>query len=1418
MKVKDPISIGICFTTLLFGCLYMILSYESGENNPPAYRDSFLAMGLLFIPALSFSLILLKDDCFAGRKDVRFLNNHSRQILLLSSIAFLGRLIWCGRKVSHGTKIDTGDNVFAQLLNRLTILVSFTSWLVYLFRWALTTLPRSTRSDRRRRIRNYFIVANTVVWLIVTVLFVVGEAETSKTVVDATTITQALLFVVLGIGALTFGAPMVAIMRKAGELSVRLNIAFKRFKALIILMTIVSLVRAVLWAYEPIVGEYTSSFFYPWFFYGIPEIVTTIPMLLLLPKRRDQRKDKNDNEISVVGERSSKGREPNTKSRDEDPLSLEGQKLGSKSGLSVIEEDTEAVVVAEADIQDDGKEKSVEGSTELEISTSSMAAAAAAAAAALEGDYYPPIESMSKDDNENIHVLQDDSGDGEDTVGLGLTLDDLQTNKEKKSKDKENLSVASENENEENKTVSVVAVENNEPESKLLTDMGDVELSAAHRPIDKGPNSWVASTLREVDEKLRELGIESNNNYSSSDENPENEDILYVAGKASKKNSRKTEKNDLAFNLLDTFVDVESETAEAKDKRVVDAIQRRLSQQFSNHEWQGLLLQPLVDVLWEQDTGLAGNTRDYVSGNRGSGFVEAKWFCKEISGGVLRLPLKGSGQHGEAALLTRYFDGNSGFVDYRKFVRWCEPFTRLQRGVPSVVEEIGDSKYVNSLFSAAVAGCTAEDAARRCGDRNGQVRNSEKVIGRLLSVAGVGVARRGRSDDATRKWVIDYVKSNSGGIGMDRNSAMSIVSKAYTELVYRETEKELSKLKHVISMKERRKRNNVIHSSDDSNEDLKLKNAEEEDKTIIFISGSGRKWQERARSRLSALGVPFYDATQEAGMDNTDGGGDYALREAAARRRAAVVLYVIDDSSRGCSAMIEAATEIVQGIRDVAICVEPLKNGCCDSFGAQLRAAEIRTLNRARAMLSGIASMYGITVWISERLATLEAVRLFEEYRSLSETERNDRHRRRLRFVIDRSNISLKQEENQNLIDNRKKKKKRRVSFDVDEDLEKDLDDVEELLHWTQRLNEKDIEETIGLKRPNRKRGLKKNPEEDDPDFDVSTIVDSRRLAEIALRLRTANRRLREELSSFDLNFFEDVEDLKYRYAQSLRMYRRLESKMSGPPEQRKRSKKKSSGSASDTEETKGLPHARCRWGPVQWERAVNQFRSVDLEGNGLISKRVFTDVALDILKLKLHEINEIIELLPRRRPRQRSGNLNQRGTGEWGGTLQMDALITPSEFVNYEAFVSLANILSPPMDETLGSYVGWKRGHDGDEISLVSERERKKKRKNQSVQKQQRSKSKKKSKLKSKFKSKKTKYREENERSSNRAKRNSKSLTSRLKKSKKSNQEEMERSDSSSSSSDADEMRASTKALKLRGKNFFGRKRKQRSSHNPWD
>jgi hypothetical protein len=52
--------------------------------------------------------------------------------------------------------------------------------------------------------------------------------------------------------------------------------------ALIALMTVLSLVRCILWAYEPISGEFTSDFFYPWFFYAIPELGMNVPMLLFV--------------------------------------------------------------------------------------------------------------------------------------------------------------------------------------------------------------------------------------------------------------------------------------------------------------------------------------------------------------------------------------------------------------------------------------------------------------------------------------------------------------------------------------------------------------------------------------------------------------------------------------------------------------------------------------------------------------------------------------------------------------------------------------------------------------------------------------------------------------------------------------------------------------------------------------------------------------------------------------------------------------------------------------------------------------------------------------------------------------------------------------------------------------------------------
>jgi hypothetical protein len=47
--------------------------------------------------------------------------------------------------------------------------------------------------------------------------------------------------------------------------------------------------------------------------------------------------------------------------------------------------------------------------------------------------------------------------------------------------------------------------------------------------------------------------------------------------------------------------------------------------------------------------------------------------------------------------------------------------------------------------------------------------------------------------------------------------------------------------------------------------------------------------------------------------------------------------------------------------------------------------------------------------------------------------------------------------------------------------------------------------------------------------------------AEEAGRLRAENAKLREELAAFDLDFFEEIEDLKYKYAETTRRLRQYE-------------------------------------------------------------------------------------------------------------------------------------------------------------------------------------------------------------------------------------------------------------------------------------
>ena len=56
-----------------------------------------------------------------------------------------------------------------------------------------------------------------------------------------------------------------------------------------------------------------------------------------------------------------------------------------------------------------------------------------------------------------------------------------------------------------------------------------------------------------------------------------------------------------------------------------------------------------------------------------------------------------------------------------------------------------------------------------------------------------------------------------------------------------------------------------------------------------------------------------------------------------------------------------------------------------------------------------------------------------------------------------------------------------------------------------------------------------------------STLVESERESSLVTQLQEENRRLREELSAFDLDFFEEIENLKFAHAEAVRKLRILE-------------------------------------------------------------------------------------------------------------------------------------------------------------------------------------------------------------------------------------------------------------------------------------
>ena len=99
--------------------------------------------------------------------------------------------------------------------------------------------------------------------------------------------------------------------------------------------------------------------------------------------------------------------------------------------------------------------------------------------------------------------------------------------------------------------------------------------------------------------------------------------------------------------------------------------------------------------------------------------------------------------------------------------------------------------------------------------------------------------------------------------------------------------------------------------------------------------------------------------------------------------------------------------------------------------------------------------------------------------------------------------------------------------------------------------------------------------------------------------LQEENRRLRSELEALDDGFFEDVEELKYRYANAVKRLTEL------------RREDRIGGTSGDD----------ARWNAHRWQKALVEFEESDSHSTGYVARAVFVEVMRRQLKMSYDEV-----------------------------------------------------------------------------------------------------------------------------------------------------------------------------------------------------
>eukprot|EP00941_MAST-03F_sp_MAST-3F-sp1_P002073 g2073.t1 len=354
-----------------------------------------------------------------------------------------------------------------------------------------------------------------------------------------------------------------------------------------------------------------------------------------------------------------------------------------------------------------------------------------------------------------------------------------------------------------------------------------------------------------------------------------------------------------------------------------------------------------------------------------------------------------------------------------------------------------------------------------------------------------------------------------------------------------------------------------------------------DDKIFIDAGKEGDKIvEEKVIPILNALRVSYFDCSSIYGTSNA------LSRQRTASESCKVHLYVIDGVNRGIDTMLQLSTQLgTNSEHKMVLVLDDIK----ESSDRKLRynAKERAELNRARALLACYARTVGVPVFSFDAItkAVHEAVRLLDDDKNRVKEKSNsfntiihfNSNSHHSKFEVSRSE-EKEVDENENKVEESKES---------------------QLTHW-QKEHHRKVQRQKKAEKEERKEEKIRQKEE----YYNHLTPDQRRVA----ILQDENARLEKELSAFDDDFFNEVDDLKFRYARCLKRNKKLVKDLNTAQE------------AADRQ------HEMDR---RLWRHLESSLQESDHDLSGFLSCDSFRSILQGKLGLTQRECNEIIRSLP---------------------------------------------------------------------------------------------------------------------------------------------------------------------------------------------